>query len=182
MTDHDLIARARDGDNNAFAELVKRYESQVAAVVIGMLGNSDATDDVGQEVFLRFYKALHGFRGDAALGTYLTRIAINLSLNELKRRKRRLSFFSKSENEMSILEIKSDEQPDTFESQELVQRALQKLEPEFRAVVVLRLIEGYSTEETAQTLKVPLGTVLSRLSRAQKKLKEYLRPFIQEAV
>lgn len=182
MTDHDLIARARGGDNQAFTELVKRYESQVAAVVIGMLGNNEAADDVGQEVFIRFYKALHGFRGDAALGTYLTRIAINLSLNELKRRKRRLFFFSKSENEKALLEIKTDEHPDSFESQELVQHALQKLEPEFRAVAVLRLIEGYSTEETARALKLPLGTVLSRLSRAQKKLQEYLRPFIQEAV
>jgi len=182
LTDHDLIERARDGDNRAFAELVKRYESQVAAVVIGMLGNSDYADDVGQEVFIRFYKALHGFRGDAALGTYLTRIAINLSLNELKRRKRRLFFYSKSENDKSILESKTDEQPDSFENQELVQQALQKLEPQFRAVAVLRLIEGYSTEETAQALKVPLGTVLSRLSRAQKKLQEYLRPLLQEAV
>lgn len=182
MTDQELIARARDGDNHAFAELVKRYESQVAAVVIGMLGNSDAADDVGQEVFIRFYKALRSFRGDAALGTYLTRIAINLSLNELKRRKRRRLFFSKSENEKPILEIATDEKPESFENHELVQTALQKLEPGFRAVVVLRLIEGYSTEETAQALKLPLGTVLSRLSRAQKKLQEYLRPFIQETV
>jgi RNA polymerase sigma-70 factor (ECF subfamily) len=182
LTDHDLIARARGGDNHAFAELVKRYESQVAAVVIGMLGNSAAADDVGQEVFIRFYKALRSFHGDAALGTYLTRIAINLSLNELKRRKRRRFFFSKSENEKSLAEIQADEQPDSFESQQLVQQALQKLEPEFRAVVVLRLIEGYSTEETAKALKLPLGTVLSRLSRAQKKLQEYLRPFIEETV
>ncbi len=182
MTDHDLIARARDGDHNAFAELVKRYEPQVAATVTGMLGNTDTADDIGQEVFMRFYKSLHSFRGDAALGTYLTRIAINLSLNELKRRKRRRFFFSKSEDEKSLAEIKADDKPDSFESQQLVQQALQKLEPEFRAVVVLRLIEGYSTEETAHTLNIPLGTVLSRLSRAQKKLQEYLRPFIEETV
>lgn len=182
MTDHELIERARDGDNSAFAELVKKYESQVAAVVVGMLGDRDAADDVGQEVFIRFYKALRGFRGDAGVGTYVTRIAINLSLNELKRRKRRRSFFSRSEDEPAVFKVRTDEIPESFENHELVNKALQKLEPDFRAVAVLRLIEGYSTEETARTLNIPLGTVLSRLSRAQKKLQEYLTPYIREEV
>ena len=68
------------------------------------------------------------------------------------------------------------------ERQEIVQDAIQKLEPKFRAVIVLRLIKGYSTDETAEILSIPMGTVLSRLSRAQKKLKEKLVPFIEEEV
>jgi RNA polymerase sigma-70 factor (ECF subfamily) len=179
LTDHDLIARARDGDNQAFAELIKRYESQVAAAVNGMLGNSEAADDVGQEVFIRFYKALRDFRGDASVGTYLTRIAINLSLNELKRRKRRRLFFIKPDEVKMNSEANADE-ISAFENQDLVNRALQQLEQEFRAVVVLRLIEGYSTEETAKILKIPVGTVLSRLARAQKKLRNFLMPYIEE--
>ncbi|NIR47450.1 sigma-70 family RNA polymerase sigma factor, partial [candidate division KSB1 bacterium] len=97
MTDRELIDNVRAGDSQAFEQLVKRYESQVAATVIGMLGSCQEADDVGQEVFIRFYKAIHQFREEARLGTYLTRIAINLSLNELKRRKRRHLLFKRPE-------------------------------------------------------------------------------------
>src|SRR5512147_1312303 len=89
VTDKELLHRARSGDHKAFARLVQRYESRVAATVKGMLGSTDESEDIGQEVFIRFYHALHAFREEASLGTYLTRIAINLSLDELQRRKRR---------------------------------------------------------------------------------------------
>lgn len=162
---------------------MKNYESQVAATVIGMLGQCQATEDIGQEVFIRFYKYLGRFRGEATLGTYLTRIAINLCLNELKRRKRRQLFFKSTDDEPDF-EIAFDETQtmEENENKEIVHSAIKKLDPNFRSVIVLRLIKGYSTEETAQILKVPLGTVLSRLSRAQKKLKETLAPYILEEV
>ena len=183
MTDQELIKQALEGDNHAFEQLIKKYESQVAATVFGMLGQCDAADDVGQEVFIRFHKSMHRFREEAALGTYLTRIAINLSINELNRRKRRLTFFTKpEENGMVEPSDNPDEAIALNERQEIVQDAIQKLEPKFRAVIVLRLIEGYSTEETAAVLNIPMGTVLSRLSRAQKKLKDKLVPFIEEEV
>jgi len=183
VTDQELIKQAREGSNQAFEQIIKKYESQVAATVIGMLGKCDATDDVGQEVFIRFHKSMNRFREDSALGTYLTRIAINLSLNELLRRKRRLSFFTKPE-ENGMVEP-SNNPDDTIalnERQGITQNAIQKLEPKFRAVIVLRLIEGYSTAETAAILNIPMGTTLSRLSRAQKKLKKKLAPFIEEEV
>ena len=181
MTDTELVKKTKAGDLAAFETLVKRYETRVAATVIGMLGHCQAADDTGQEVFIRLYKYLKNFREDASLGTYLTRIAINLSLNELKRRKRRLLLFGDNTDEVAPdLSSVPDESLHEWENQQLVQEAIQTLEPGFRAVVVLRLIEGYSTKETAQLLKVPLGTVLSRLSRAQKKLKEYLIPYMQE--
>ncbi len=162
---------------------MKNYESQIAATVIGMLGQCQAAEDVGQEVFIRFYNYLDNFREEAGLGTYLTRIAINLCLNELKRRKRRQFFFKSTDDEPDF-EIASDqtESMEGNENKEIVQSAIKKLDPNFRSVIVLRLIKGYSTEETAQILKVPLGTVLSRLSRAQKKLKEILAPYILEEV
>lgn len=182
MTEHELIKQAKAGDPHAFEQLVKKYESQVAATVIGMLGKCQAADDVGQEVFIRFYKYLTSFREDSALGTYLTRIAINLSLNELKRRKRRRFFLGSSEEDEKDIAVDPDDSINKRENQKLVQNAIQKLEPNFRAVIVLRLIEGHSTEETAKILNIPLGTVLSRLSRAQKKLKKYLTPYLQEEV
>ena len=89
VSDADLVSRARAGDMRAFRMIVSRYEATIAAVVISMLGPGGEADDVGQETFVRLFRSLDQFRGDAALSTYLTRIAMNLSLNELKRRKRR---------------------------------------------------------------------------------------------
>ena len=180
LTDQELVNRAREGDHEAFRDLIGRYESLVAGTVIGMLGQCAEADDVGQETFIRLYRSLKNFRGESKLGTYLTRIAINLSLNELKRRKRRSNlFFRKPVEEIHhIADRHADAGID--EDKEVVHRAIGQLEAGFRSVVVLRLIDGYSTEETARILKIPVGTVLSRLSRAQKKLKEVLEPYYGE--
>jgi len=177
LTDEQLVGAARAGDTAAFKELVKKYEPRVAATVIGMLGDCPEADDVGQDTFIRFYQALGRFRGESSVGTYITRIAINLSLNELKRRKRRGAIFTRSDPEM--MQNVPDERAEIEYSREkvAVQQAIQKLKPEFRAVVVLRLIDGYSTEETADILRVPTGTVLSRLARAQQKLKKSLTAY-----
>lgn len=179
VSDHELIQQAQAGDMRAFEELVKKYEAQVAATVIGMLGNVAEAEDVGQEVFVRFHQALPQFRGEAALGTYLTRIAINLSLNALKRRRRRRLFFVQPKEEPELA-VAPEDMAATQENRELIQRALEKLKPEFRSVVVLRLIEDYSVEETAGILQVPPGTVFSRLARAQKKLRKILTPILKE--
>ncbi|WP_299454602.1 sigma-70 family RNA polymerase sigma factor [uncultured Microscilla sp.] len=173
-----LVQQAQAGDQAAFTTLIKRYEAQIAATVIGMLGNTPEADDVGQETFIRFYKALAKFRGEADVGTYLTRIAINLSLNELKKRKRKgiFSLFSSNkQQEDYVREIADENKEHHKDTQEVVQRAVQTLEPAFRSVVVLRMIDGYSTKETAEILNIPLGTVLSRLKRAQEKLKVILK-------
>jgi RNA polymerase sigma-70 factor (ECF subfamily) len=141
-----------------------------------MLGYTTEAEDVGQETFVRFYQSLHCFRGESSIGTYLTRIAINLSLNEIRKRKRNKNlFFTKNENTIENVPDAHDLK-DQKETNTLVQWGLQKLPPKFRSVIVLRLIDGYSTEETAKILDLPVGTVLSRLARAQKKLKEILTP------
>jgi len=143
--------------------------------VIGILGYCTEAEDIGQQTFIQFYKSLDKFRGDASIGTYLTRIAINLSINEIRRRKRRRRFFiSNSENKIENIPDKKDTIGHK-EAKEIVKKGIQKLEPKFRAVIVLRLINGYSTQETAQILKIPVGTVLSRLSRAQMKLKGIIK-------
>lgn len=175
MDDAQLLDQIRNGNKGAFRDLIIRYESLISATITGMLGPCSEIDDIGQEVFIRFYKAIDKFRGESTIGTYLTRIAINLSLNELKRRKRRHQLFI--ENNENFPEIADNSRTGNYDERpEIVQQALQKLEPKFRAVIVLRLIDGYSTEETAIVLKIPVGTVLSRLSRAQQKLKEILSP------
>lgn len=181
LGDLELIELSRKGDDHAFGVIISRYEYQIARTVIGMLGDTKEAEDVGQEAFIRFFRSLDKFRGDSTLGTYLTRIAINLSLNQLSKKKKTLSLFYKRGEEKEIM-FDIAEPEDEFEKsdkKELVDKALQKLDPGFRSVVVLRLLEGYSTKETAEILKLPLGTVLSRLSRAQKNLKEILIPLMK---
>ena len=122
-------------------------------------------------IFIRFYHSVSKFRGDSSIKTYLTRIAINLSLNELKRRKtKRWLVFEENYKETKTL---SDEFEDN-EIKEMVNLALDELEPNFRSIVVLRLIQGYSTKESAEILNLPQGTVLSRLARGQKKLRQII--------
>jgi RNA polymerase sigma-70 factor, ECF subfamily len=182
-SDADLIARARTGDDRAFAALVERYEGAVAATVIGMLGRGDDADDVGQETFIRFHRALGSFRGESSLKTYLVHIAMNLSLNALKRRRRSLlRFVSNDSDEIASLpepRIGPSGDVDASELQDIVRAAVARLGEKHRAVVVLRLFHDYSTRETAEVLGLPEGTVLSRLSRAMKELETQLRPYVR---
>ena len=173
-----LVARARSGDDLAFRALVERYESLVAATVTGMLGPGPEADDVGQRTFIRFYEALGQYRGEGGVAPYLTRIAINLSLNALERRRRWHRRFLSSDTKIDLPDPDTEGDLHAFDRQELVQSALGRLSPKHRAVIVLRLIDGYSTRETADLLDVPLGTVLSRLARAQRALKDLLGPYL----
>ena len=154
-SDELLVENARVGDLAAFKALVVRHEGKIAGVVRSMLGATPEAEDVGQEVFIRFYEALNKFRGDSSVSTYLTRIAINLSLNEIKRRKRRFSIFSKEEEGWH-----KGATDDRMDMNEMITYEFNRLEPDFRAVATLRLVEGYSTEETATILGIPLGTAL----------------------
>ncbi len=186
-----LVDAARDGSEDAFRELVERHEDRVASVVIRMLGNTADAEDVGQETFIRFYRGLRGFRGQASVGTYLTRIAVNLAITELRKRRRRSIIVpfavpgrERDEPEADYADPRASAEYD--DTADRIQQALQELKPEFRSVIVLRLMEGYSTKETAEILGIPVGTVLSRLRRSQEKLKRLLlysnRELVHETV
>ncbi|HEX6892697.1 MAG TPA: RNA polymerase sigma factor [Chryseolinea sp.] len=157
---------SKNGDMTAFKELVDRHEGKVAAVVKSILGDTPEALDVGQEAFIRFYESLDKFKGESALSTYLIRIAINLSLNEVKRRKRRNLFLKPIEEGHRV---KAPEEHSDMK--DIIRYEIGRLDTDFQAVITLRMMEGYSTEETAEILGIPIGTVLSRLSRAKKKLK-----------
>ncbi len=173
--DEEIIASILEGNTQAFRFIVERYESRVATVIRNMLGNTVEVDDVGQEVFVRLYKSLSKFKGDSKLSTYITRIAVNLSLNEIKKRKRKRFFsFSKSDGtEWDQPDPKSDIRD--YDTKELVNRGIRMLKPDYRTVVVLRMIEGYSVKETAEMLGIPSGTVLSRQARGTEQLKNILK-------
>lgn len=180
--DHELMQLARAGDERAFRELVERYEAVVAGVAVGMLGPGDDADDVGQETFIRFYRALGSFRGEASLKTYLRRIAMNLSLNALKRRRRfALRFLSRDRAREPLPEpaVVMDGEVERADVQARVRAAIDRLGPRHRPVVVLRMIDGCSTRETAEVLGLPEGTVLSRLSRGMRQLQDELRPWVE---
>jgi RNA polymerase sigma-70 factor (ECF subfamily) len=181
-SDSLLLALARGGDHAAFRALVLRYQSAVATTVIGMLGPGDDADDVGQETFIRFHGALDQFRGDAALGTWLRRIAMNLSLNALKRRRRiNVRFVSRDQSPAPLDEPPIDgHDPEVLERTAVVRAAIERLSPRHRPVVVLRMLDGLSTRETAEVLELPEGTVLSRLARAMAELERLLAPYIRE--
>ena len=171
-----LVKAALEGDKTAFGEIVERYRKMVARTVKGMLGDSVYSEDIGQEVFIKLYYSLPDFRGDSKLSTYIQRIAVNLTLNEIKRRKRFFSMFSqKGNNEMYEFEVPDHDTHERRDAVELVNKALQAMDPKFRIVVTMRMLQGYSTKETAEILDLPLGTVLSRLSRAQEQLKNILQ-------
>ncbi len=169
-TDEVLIEESLRGDLSAFKVLVNKHEGAVAGVVKSMLGSTEEAADVGQEVFIRFYQSMTKFKGESSVRTYLIRIAINLSLNELKKRKHRLSFFAAASEGDHVATADNK-----LDLKEWLEYEFNQLEPEFKSVATLRLVEGYSTEETAELLQIPLGTVLSRLSRAQKKLRSRLQ-------
>jgi RNA polymerase sigma-70 factor, ECF subfamily len=171
-----LVRASLEGDKKAFGEIVERYRKMVARTVKSMLGDSLFAEDIGQEVFIKLYHSLPDFRGDSKLSTYIQRIAVNLTLNEIKRRKRFFSMFSqKGNNEMYEFEVPDNETQDKRDAREIIDKALQSLDPKFRIIVSMRLLQGYSTKETAEILDLPLGTVLSRLSRAQEQLKDILK-------
>jgi len=174
-----LIAQARNGNKNAFKELVLKYEPQVAGTVMGILGAGPEAEDVGQETFIKFYKSLSKFRGDSAVGTYLTKIAINLSLNVIRKRKVRNLMFSRKANMTDDRFRNQTNAGNSLETDDLINRGLQRLDPKFRTVLILRYINGYTSEETAEILNIPKGTVMSRLARGMEKLKIILKPLYE---
>lgn len=176
QSERDLIGKAQGGDQRAFEQLVLLHEAPIRKTVWAMLGDTPEAKDVAQEVFIRWFQSINDFESRSSLRTYLTRIAINLSLNELKRRKQKSKWlvFGR-ENTPEYPEPNDHEVAfKSWEAGELLHKALSLLAPDFRIVLVLRLIEGYSVQETAAMLQIPEGTVASRLARAQIKLKELI--------
>jgi len=173
--DDELVMSSLEGDKQAFGEIVERYQKLVARTVKSMLGDSVYSEDIGQEVFIKLFYSLSDFRGEAKLSTYIQKIAVNLTLNEIKRRKRFFSMFSqKGNNEMHEFDVPDYDNEEKKDASELVSKALKSMDPKFRMIMAMRMLQGYSTKETAEILNLPLGTVLSRLSRAREQLKTIL--------
>ncbi len=168
-----LVARARTGDRDAFAELVRRYQRLVFAVSYRLLGDPDLADDVVQETFVRAFVSLERFRG-TTLRAWLLRIAHNAALDQLRASTRRRTVPLEHASEQVAFDV-----PESGIEQAglraALEAALAALPVEQRAVVVLADVEGLPYEEIAQALGLPLGTVKSRLARARVRLRTLLQ-------
>jgi len=144
LSDKEIIGKVLNGNPAIYRLLVERYKNPVATVIKGMLGDCPEAEDVGQETFIRLYNSLADFRGDASLKTYLIRIAMNLSLNEIKKRKK---YNNRTVYLDSLVNINYEVEMPVQERNEIIDtihNAMEKLDHRQRSVFILRIIEGYS--------------------------------------
>lgn len=181
--DAQLIQRSQQGDVQAFEELVIRYEKKVYTIAYKYMGNHEDASDMAQEALIKAYQAIGSFRSDASLGTWLGRIVANKCLDELRRGKRTQCQSLDEElateegsvkKELKAPDASPEEQMEQAETAAYLQSLIDDLKPEYKAVVVMRELEGLSYEEIARTLDCSLGTIKSRLSRARRYLKEQI--------
>jgi len=190
----DLVRLARRGDRDAFRELVERYQRRVLAVVVGMLHDRDAALEVTQETFIKAYRSIGNFKGDASFYTWIYRIAVNLSIDFQRREWKKplvdggrgpIRGPNHESHRDEVLERIGDEHPrgDPFEAtkdselRERVRQAIDELTPDHKAVILLRELEGLSYEEISRVMQCSKGTVMSRLHYARKKLQARLKEF-----
>lgn len=170
----DLIRAAQGGDATAFSEIVKRYQRAVYRVAFGLARNASDADDLAQETFVKAYQAIGRFRLGEPMFPWLARIATNQALSLFRRRKRRpetpLEPLVEAGRQWGV-EDDPVEHTAEREQHRHLQEAFDQLKPEHRAVLVLRVVEDLSYDDIAQSLNVPIGTVMSRLSRARAELK-----------
>ena len=177
-----LVARCNAGDERACAELVSAHQRMVYALALNLLGDRDEALDLSQEVFLRVFRTLSGFRGQSALRTWIYRIAVNQAKNRIRwwHRRHRADQVSLDEHLLSMgdLEAKQDILPDRLlaskETAARIWQALAHLPFDQRTALVLREVDGLRYEEIAYTLDVAVGTVKSRLTRARQALRAEL--------
>lgn len=179
--DRELVERARAGERSAFDLLVARYQRRLLRLVLRLLRDQAEAEDVVQETFLRAYRALPRFRGDAAFYTWLYRIALNGARNAILRRRQRAApqGVTPAQLPAPVGEVGTPES--LLLSKQVMQTvdaAMEALPLELRTAIVLREIEGLSYEEIAQIMECPLGTVRSRIYRAREAIARRLRPLL----
>lgn len=178
-----LVQRCASGDAQAFDELVHLYQNKIINIAYGMLGDREDAYDVAQEVFIKLYRKIGDFTGAASLDTWIYRIAVNASLDALRKRGRRvrtLPLVSENDDEETVELPAADERsaPEAVtlqkERQCEIADAIARLGEKYRSVLILREFEDLGYEQIADALGISVGTVKSRLSRAREKLRNFL--------
>jgi len=182
LTDLELVQQVRNGKRQAYTELMRRYQQRVYWVARRIVGTHDDADDVAQETFVKAYLALGDFRGDSSFFTWLYRIAVNLSLNTV-RKQQVMNYLRESSLLASVLPAKENphQQLEAKELESKLQRAVALLPEKQKAVFVLRYYEEMSYEEISAILKTSVGGLKANYFHALKKVQEYMRDEIATA-
>ncbi len=178
-----LVARAKTGDAQAFTDLVNRYERKIYRLAKHITQNDEDAEDVLQETFLKAYEHLGNFQGNSKFYTWIVRIAVNEALMKLRKRKgdRTVPLDEPVDTgeemvtrEIAVWDDNPEQRYSREEIQDILDKAVEGLKPDFRTVFILRDIEELSTEETAEALGISIPAVKSRLLRARLALRERL--------
>jgi RNA polymerase sigma-70 factor (ECF subfamily) len=190
----ELVKKAQAGDRGAYGRIVLLYQDRLFNAVVRMVGDRDESRELTQETFTRGLAKIESFRGDAAPYTWLFRIATNLCISRLRKIQRHRTFSLEGSNHQGdgedqasnlIDRLKPSEAPTPDEEIERRERnqevlaALGRLDPEYRAVLVMRDIEGFDYQQMADVLGLPLGTLKSRLFRARLALRDELKAYLK---
>lgn len=185
--DEELIKEFQDSNTlEAYEILVKRYKDPLMNFVYRYLGDRDACTDVVQETMIKFYLNKDSYRSFAKFSTWIYTIAANLAKNELKRRKRRIIFSISNSDDEKTPQIEDkmflapDRATDSEIKNEIIQKALLKVRPVYREVVILRDIQDLSYEEISDITGLAIGTVKSRINRGRLQLQKLLKNIYKE--
>ncbi|WP_099354659.1 RNA polymerase sigma factor SigW [Fredinandcohnia onubensis] len=177
------IRQLKNGDQNAFAEIVEFYKDKVFQICYRMLGNRHEAEDIAQEAFIRAYVNIHSYDLNKKFSTWLYRIATNLSIDRIRKKKPDyyldaelagsdgLTMYSQVAADVTLPE----DELETLELQELIQAEILKLPDKYRSVIVLKYIEEFSLKEIGEILDLPVGTVKTRIHRGREALRNQLR-------
>jgi RNA polymerase sigma-70 factor (ECF subfamily) len=186
--DTELVRRVQAGDQIAFRSLYDKYNRRVFAVALGVVKNQEDALDVVQEAFIKVHKHIGSFQGTSSFYTWLYRIAMNLAIDQVRKRRKVVELDDAIHKDDTasggafLPQTVHDNPSKTVSRRELsteIQAALDTLPEYHRAVILLREVEDLSYEEMAKVLKVPKGTIMSRLFHARRKMQEQLRGYLQ---
>ncbi len=186
ISDSDLVVKTKEGDVSAFDDLIRKYHGRLYGLIYHMTSNHEDTNDLLQDTFSKAYRSIGTFKGESSFYTWIHRIAVNMTLNFLKKRKRRQHSSIDNteeflESDPGFLEAANKKDPrhliNTQEFQKKLTIAMSKLSQHHRAVVTLFDIQGIPQSEIAKILKTTEGTVRSRLFYAHQQLKNSLQEF-----
>jgi RNA polymerase sigma-70 factor, ECF subfamily len=188
VNENELVTKARAGDVDAFSTLIRQYDRYIYRLALHITGNQEDAEDVLQEAMLKAYTRIGQFQGDSRFYTWLVRIAVNEALMKLRKRATRAREVSLDEpvddggrapvlREIEDWGDNPEQRYARVELQSILDAVIERLEPMYRAVFVLRDVENFSTEETAEMLKLSVPAVKSRLLRARLQLRERLNKF-----
>ena len=180
-SDEQLMSLFQEGDENAYIELVNRYKDKLINFIFNYLGDLESSEDVVQDTMIKLYQKKHYYKEIAKFSTWLYTIAKNLANTELRKRKqRRTTLLSQFNKNSKTYELPSNEPELGQEIQtdivnEIIRNAVDQLSEKFKAVIVLRDIQGLSYEDISEIINVPIGTVKSRINRARIQLQVELK-------